>query len=246
MDRMIYTAMQGAKQVMLRQASNSHNLANVSTTGFRADLDAFKSLPVYGPGHPSRVAVEDRRAGVDFAPGSIVSTGRALDVAINGSGFIAVQGADGREAYTRAGDLHISAGGLLETGTGHLVLGNGGPVALPPAETIEIAADGTISIRPVGQAATSLALVDRIKLVDPPLEELEKTAEGLFARRDGAPEDADAAVKLANGALESSNVNAVDALVNMIELSRQYELNVRLMHVANQTDEASARLLRLS
>lgn len=245
MDRMIYTAMVGAKQVMLRQASNNHNLANVSTTGFRADLDVFRSHDVYGPGHPSRVMVQDERAGVDFSAGQILSTGRDLDVAVNGEGFIAVQAPDGSEAYTRAGDLRISSAGVLETGAGHPVLGDGGPIAVPPHAKLEIGADGTLSIQPLGQQATNLAVLDRIKLVNPPLDELEKGQDGMLRLRDGEPGVADASVTLASGAIESSNVNSIDALVNMIELARQYEMNVKMMHTAEEADAASARLLNL-
>lgn len=243
---MIYTAMVGAKEVMLRQAANNHNLANVNTTGFRADLDAFSPQPVYGPGHPSRVLVQDQRVGVDFSPGSIITTGRDLDTAVKGSGFIAVQASDGGEAYTRAGDLRIGGAGVLETGAGHPVMGNDGPIAIPPYEKLEIGADGTISIKPLGQSAATLAVLDRIKLVNPPVTELHKGQDGLLRQNDGQLAPPDASVSLASGALESSNVNMVDALVTMIELSRQYEMNVKMMHAAEEEDSASASLLRLA
>ena len=243
---MIYVAMQGAKQVMLRQGTNSHNLANVSTTGFRADLDNFVSLPVYGPGHPTRVYVSDERVGVDFAQGQIVNTGRKLDVALNGHGFIAVQAPDGSEAYTRAGDLRITTGGLLETGAGYAVMGNDGPIAVPPFDMLEIGSDGTISIQPLGQTATTLAVLDRIKLVNPSPAALEKGSDGLLRTVDGEAAPADAFVKLSTGAIESSNVNAVESLVTMIELARQFEMHVKLMKEAEQNDEATTRLVRLS
>ncbi len=246
MDHMIYLAMSGAKQTMHRQATNNHNLANVSTTGFRADLDAFRSLPVHGPGHPSRVYVSDERAGVDFSPGQIVHTGRNLDVAISGDGFIAVQAPDGSEAYTRAGDLRITSAGLLETGTGLPVKGNGGPIAISPYERMEIGSDGTITIQPVGQQATALAVLDRIKLVKPKITELEKADDGLLRLQSGDVAPADAAVTLVTGSIESSNVNSVDALVNMISLSRQYEMQVKMMKTAEENDAASARLMRMS
>lgn len=246
MDHMIYTAMSGAKQVMLRQASNNHNLANANTTGFQADLDAFKSLPVYGPGHPSRVFAEDQRVGVDFSKGQIMTTGRELDIAVNGDGFLAVQAPDGSEAYTRTGDLRISAGGVLETSSGHAVMGNGGPIAIPPFEKLEIGADGTISIVPLGQSATSLATLDRIKLVNPEPAALAKGEDGLLRTTDGQPALVDASVSVINGALESSNVNTVDSLVTMIALAREYEMNVKMMKAAEETDSASASLLRMT
>lgn len=245
MDRMIYTAMGAAKQILLRQATNSHNLANVNTTGFRADMDVFTSLPMHGPGFLGRVSAETQRAGVDYADGVLTSTGRELDVAINGSGFIAVQAPDGNEAYTRAGDLKITSTGQLQTGAGYPVLGNSGPIAISPYAKLEIATDGSISVQPLGQDATTLAVVDRIKLVKPDTGGLEKTREGLLHDKDGKIAPPDASVTLSSGVLESSNVNAVESLVTMIELSRQYEMNVQMMKQAEEADAQSASLLRL-
>lgn len=243
MDRMIYLAMSGAKQVALAQATNSHNLANASTPGFRADLDALTSLPVHGPTHASRVYASDERAGVDLDPGVVSSTGRDLDIAVNGTGLIAVQARDGAQAYTRAGDLRVSAAGLLSTGAGHPVMGNGGPIAIPPFERIQIGADGTISIVPLGQGNGSLAVIDRIKLVDPPRESIVKRPDGLLGTAE--PAEADATVRVQSGALEASNVNTVDALVNMIELARLFEMNVKTMQAASENEAATNRLLAL-
>lgn len=250
MDRMLYVAMSGAKQIMLAQAVNNNNLANVSTSGFRADLDAFRSMPVFGPGYPSRVYTVTERPGTDMSTGSLTTTGRELDVAVNGQGWIAVQAPDGSEAYTRAGDLRVSINGQLETGAGHSVLGNGGPIAIPPFEKIEIGADGTISILPVGQAPSALAVVDRIKLVNPPSRDMEKSVDGLMRVKGpvngqgDAP--ADAAVNLTSGVLESSNVNAVEAMVKMIELSRHYETQIKMMRVAQENDVAATQMMRMS
>ncbi|MCB1756333.1 MAG: flagellar basal-body rod protein FlgF [Gammaproteobacteria bacterium] len=244
MDKMVYLAMSGAKEVMLRQASNNHNLANVSTTGFKADLDSLESLPVYGPGHPARVYVQDQAVGADHSGGEIIYTGRELDIAVNGEGFIAVQDRDGSEGYTRAGDLRVNAQGLLENGAGYPVMGNGGPIAIPPFEKLEIASDGTISIQPLGQDANTLAVVDRIKLVKPLTEDLQKSTTGIFHSKGEAPE-ADASVTLVNGSLESSNVNPVEAMVKMIELSRQYEMQVKAMKSAEENDAAAAKLLQV-
>jgi len=244
MDDMIYVAMAGAKQTALAQASNSHNLSNASTPGFRADLDAFASLPVYGPTYASRVYASDERAGVDLDPGVITSTGRDLDVAINGSGYFAVQAPDGAEAYTRAGDLRITAQGLLTTGAGHPVIGNGGPVAVPPFERIQIGGDGTISVLPLGQSGGTLAVVDRLKLVNPSEGGISKRPDGLLGTAE--PADADAAVRVESGAIESSNVNTVDALVKMIELARLYEMNVKTMQTASENEATTNQLLSIS
>jgi flagellar basal-body rod protein FlgF len=245
MDRLLYVAMSGAREAMQAQAVNAQNLANASTTGFRADLDSFRSLPVYGPGHASRIYGVAAGMGVDFSPGSAVSTGRELDVALTGNGWLAVQGPDGNEAYTRAGDLRVDSVGLLRTGAGHVVMGSGSPVAIPPFESIEIAGDGTISIRPVGAAANTLSVVDRIKLVNPAVADMEKGADGLMHMKNRQPAVADGAVTLQAGALESSNVNTVEAMVSMIQLARQYETQVKIMANAEQNDRAASQLLRL-
>jgi flagellar basal-body rod protein FlgF len=186
------------------------------------------------------------RPGTDFSPGSIQTTGNDLDVAINGEGFIAVQAADGSEAYTRAGELHVTVNGQLLTGAGQAVLGNGGPIALPQSESLTIGTDGTISVRPVGQDANALAEVDRIRLVKPDLSQMIKSADGLLRLRDGSSAPPDASVRLVSGALESSNVNSIAEMVHIIEHARQYEIAVKAMATAEQMDAAGARLLNLA
>ncbi|MFT5175264.1 MAG: flagellar basal-body rod protein FlgF [Gammaproteobacteria bacterium] len=243
MDRMVFLAMSGAKQIALAQANNSHNLANASTPGFRADLQAFASLPVNGPTLASRVYASGESVGVDLDAGVVTSTGNNLDVAISREGYFAVQAPDGSEAYTRAGDFRVSAQGLLTNGAGHPVLGNGGPVALPPFERIQIGTDGTISIQPLGQSGNSLAVVDRLKLVNPDPTTIEKRPDGLLGTTQAV--DADGAVRVQSGALESSNVNTVEALVNMIELARMFEMNVKTMKTASENDAATNQILRL-
>jgi flagellar basal-body rod protein FlgF len=245
MDRMLYIAADGAAQIQQAQAVNANNLANVGTTGFKAQFEALRALPLYGPGHASRVHAMSETPGMDYSPGSMQATGRNLDVAVNGSGWIAVQAADGSEAYSRAGDLRVSASGILETGAGHPVLADGGPISIPDAQEIEIAADGTVSVLPVGQAPATLAVVGRIKLVDPAQADLERGDDGLLRMRDGVPALPDANVRLASGVLESSNVNSVDALASMIHLARQFEAQVKLMKVAEETDAASAKLMTI-
>lgn len=241
---MIYISMNAAQQTMLAQATNSNNLANVNTTGFRQDFEQFRSMPVFGEGLPTRVYSMSERPATDYQQGSIHSTGRELDISVQGEGFIAVLGKDGREGYTRAGDLQITASGQLVTGTGLAVMGEGGPIAIPPAEKIEIGSDGTISIRSIGADANALAVLDRIKLVKPELGNVFKDNDGLIRMQDGSAAPLDATVTVASGTLESSNVNAVGALVKMIELQRQYEMQVKMMKVADDNSAASARLLQ--
>jgi flagellar basal-body rod protein FlgF len=186
------------------------------------------------------------RPGIDSTPGPIEVTGRELDVAIRGEGFLAIQAPDGQEAYTRSGDLRINGYGLLETGAGHPVLGNAGPIAIPPAEKIEIGNDGTISVWPLGLPSDSLAEVDRIKLVSPAPELMHKGSDGLIRLDGTAGAPADARVTLVSGALERSNVNAVDAMVNMISLARRFEMQVKMMQAAEEADRSAASIVQLS
>lgn len=246
MDRMLYVAMTGAKQTMLAQTAISNNIANVNTTAFHQDFSAFRAMPVYGAGLPTRVYAMAERPATDLTPGVIQSTGRDLDLAIDGSGWFAVQARDGSEAYTRAGDLHLGAGGLLTNGTGLPLLGNGGPIVIPPAEKIEIGVDGSISIRPVGQAAANLAVVDRIRLVNPDVRQLVKGEDGLMRMKNGAALEPDASVSVAAGALESSNVNPIEALVQQITLGRQFDLQIKLMKTAEENDAATTQMMKLT
>lgn len=246
MDRLIYTAMVGAQQALLAQQSNANNIANVTTVGFKADLDFFKSLPVYGPGFPSRVVTEVQSAGIDFKGGSRQTTGRSLDVAVNGNGFMAVEAKDGTEAYTRRGDLHVNELGQLLNGIDQLVKGEGGAIALPPFDHILIGSDGTITIQPQGEGVNALVVVDRIKLVNPDLQNLTKREDGLLEAKDGRQLIADAAVTITSEVLETSNVNAVDSMVRMIENARFFESQVKLMKLAEENDAAASRLLRMN
>jgi flagellar basal-body rod protein FlgF len=245
MDRMLYVAMTGAKETLRAQGVNNHNIANVSTNGFRADLAAFQSRAVDGTGYASRVYATNGTVGWDDTSGALLSTGRDLDVAVNGQGFIAVQGPDGREAYTRAGDLQVDPTGQLMTATGRPVLGDGGPINIPPYTSIFFARDGSISIVAQGQTPDTTATVGRIKLVNPPTESVERGEDGLFRLKDGSDAPPDAAVQLSSGVLESSNVNAAAALVNMIELSRQFEMQVKAIRTAEENGAAAAQLLRM-
>ena len=252
MDKMLFTAMNAASQAMQAQAKISHNLANVSTTAFKAELDVFNSWHVEGPGMNTRAYNKLQETGNDLRIGNFTTTGRELDVAIQGKGWIVVQGSgnalrrDSNEALTRAGDLRITANGQLINGAGHAVMGNNGPIVLPPSEKIEIGADGSISVIPVGQSANTLAIVDRIKLVNPDDVDIIKGDDGLMTTRSGQIPEADASVILVSGVLENSNVNAVGELTDLIQNARQFEASIKLMKTAQETDAASSRLLRNS
>jgi flagellar basal-body rod protein FlgF len=244
MDRFLYISMSGAKETLRAQTVNNHNLANASTTGFRADLAAFQTREVAGSGFASRAYATNSTTGWDQQSGALMTTGRDLDVAVQGAGWIAVQGPDGREAYTRAGDLRIDPTGRLLNGAGHQVLSEAGPMSVPPHSSLVIGADGTVSIVPLGQGPETTALVGRMKLVNPPAESLVRGEDGLFRDANGADAPPDASVRVSSGVLESSNVNIADAMVNMIELARHFDLQVKAMRTAEENAAASAQLLR--
>lgn len=246
MDKSLYIAMTGAVQNARGTAIHANNLANVNTMGFRSDYAQARAMPVYGETHPSRVYAMEENPGTNFGYGTSIETGNELDIAVNGEGWLAVQTPDGGEAYTRAGEMKVDSLGVLRSGNGLPVMGQGGPIALPPFERITIGEDGTISTQGLGANPDSLSQVARIKLVNPDASQLYKGSDGLMRQRSGQPAPADAAVSVSAGFLEGSNVNSVEALTELISLSRQFELHVKMMKTAEQNSEASARLLQLS
>jgi flagellar basal-body rod protein FlgF len=246
MDRMIYVAMSGAKQALGQQGTVSHNLANASTNGFRTQIAAFRAVEVLGDGAATRSFVVDSTPGADFTPGPIQHTGRELDVAIEGAGWIAVQLADGSEAYTRNGSLQASVNGVLQTRNGLNVMGDGGPIAIPADSAVSIGRDGSVSTVPSGGRPTQMTPIGRIKLVNPPANELVRGDDGLFRLRSGAQAEPDAAVKVQGGALEGSNVNVVDAMVSMISISRQFDMQMKLLQNAEVNDRQATQLLSLN
>ena len=246
MDRSLYIAMSGAKQTLLAQTANANNLANAQTTGFKSDFEQFRAMPVFGPGFPSRVYAMAERPGSDLGMGAIQTTENDLDIAIKGEGWFAVEGKDGKEGYTRAGDLSITPEGRLLNGSGLAILGEGGPITIPPAEKIEIGNDGTISVIPLGDNQATLAVIDRIKMVKIDPSNLEKLNDGLMHTKDGAAQIASADITLVQGALEGSNVNAVSALVEMIELARNFELQIKAMKNADENSGIGAKLMQMA
>jgi flagellar basal-body rod protein FlgF len=246
MDRLLYVAMTGAREAQTAQAVTSHNLANASTVAFKSTLSGALGVPLAGPGYAAaRSYAVTVGQGPDLTPGPLMATGRNLDVAVEGQGWIAVQAADGSEGYTRAGNLEVNAYGMLTTADGRPVLGDGGPISLPPFESLEIARDGTISIRPQGQEASGMAVVERIRLVNPPAVDLVRGEDGLMRLADGSSAPADAAVALRGGMLEGSNVNPITAMVELIEQARSFEMQVKLMSEAEENDRASTELTKL-
>ncbi len=242
MDRLIYTAMTGAKGTMDQQAAVAHNLANATSTGFRAELHKLRAVEVQTDAMRTRAFTVDASVANNFDQGSLQHTGRAYDVALQGRGWLAVQMPDGSEAYTRNGSLEVSANGILQTHDGKPVLGDGGPVTIPPDNEITIGADGSISASQPDQPGV-VNVVAQLKLVNPPEAELVRGDDGLFRVRGGAPAQADPNVRVAGGYLEGSNVNVVDQMVQMISLARQFEMQTRMLSTAEQNDRAAAQVL---
>ena len=223
MDRMIYLSMAGAKATLQRQDTLANNLANASTVGFRAELQAFRAVPVNGSGASTRVYALETTPGYDATPGVVQSTGRNLDVAMKGNAWLAVQALDGTEVYTRAGALEVDAEGVLTSAGGLTVLGDGGPITVPADASVSIGADGTLSAK---SANGKTSTIGKLKLVTPEAP-LERSTDGLFRAADGAELAADPAARVQDGALEGSNVNVVEELVSMIETQRAYETNAK-------------------
>ncbi|MDP2004871.1 MAG: flagellar basal-body rod protein FlgF [Rubrivivax sp.] len=239
MDRLIYLAMSGAKATMQRQDTLANNLANVSTTGFRAELQAFRAVPVRGDGATTRVYALESTVGYDAQPGPMQSTGRPLDVAVQGKSWLAVQGLDGTEAYTRAGSLQVNGEGQLVTTAGLPVLGDGGPITLPANAAVEIAADGSITTTVAGARPQQSG---KLKLVTPEAP-MQRGTDGLFRAADGAEVPADATARVQGSALEGSNVSAVETMVAMIAAARQFEQQMKALEGAEQREQGAAKLL---
>ncbi|MBO1519964.1 flagellar basal-body rod protein FlgF [Oceanisphaera pacifica] len=247
MDHLLYIAMSGAKENMNSVAVRSNNLANANTTGFKADMEQARAMQAFGEGLPTRVFAMTERPGQSFASGPIQTTGRDLDVAVAGDGWLAVEAKDGGEAYTRFGNLQVTAEGALQTSTGLNVLDDGGaPIFLPlPLEKMEINKDGTIFARLEGEPVNGGEELQRIKTVLPDNAALEKGTDGLFRRKDGQVEAPSADVQLLAGVLEGSNVNPVAEMTHLIDLQRRFETQLKMMSHAEENDKAHAQLLRI-
>jgi flagellar basal-body rod protein FlgF len=250
MDRLIYTAMTGASQSLEQQAVVANNLANASTTGFKAQLAAFRQVPMsfenQSADGTTRTFVLSSTPTADYSAGPIQQTGNPLDVAVQGPGWLSVQTADGGEAYTRAGNLHVDQNGQLVTANNLPVLGNGGPLSVPPGAEVTIGKDGTVSALIPGDPPTAVAIVDQMKLVNPDPATLVRGNDGLFRTTDGNPADADPNVAVVPNSLEGSNVNPVTAMVAMIDNARAFQLQSKLIQTADQNEQSANQLLNFS
>lgn len=246
MDRLIYIAMTGAIHTMNQQATTSNNLANATTSGFKAQVDAFSAIPVISEGMPTRDFVVDEEVGTDFRMGGIQHTGRVLDVAVLNKGWLAVELPDGSEAYTRAGSLVSTPEGLLQTRQGYNVRGLEGPVMLPTDLPYTIESDGTVSAMDDTTTPRTVMVIGQLRLVNPPESMMVRGTDGLFRMKDGTIPQADPGVKLMNGALEGSNVNVAETLVSIISLSRQFELQMNMLKHADENAGRATSILTLN
>jgi len=245
MDRLIYTALSGMRGAMGRQTVTANNLANANTVGFRAEMQSARSLWVRGGGLEARAPVSREVTGADMSAGAINHTGRDLDVAMTGDALLTVQAEDGSEAYTRRGDLQVAATGVLTTGDGRPVLGESGPITIPPADSIRVAEDGAIWIVPAGGDASQPQQVDRLKLVSPQGSRVAKSLDGLFRQTDGGTLPSDPQARLIPASLEGSNVNSSQTLIDMIEASRSWDMQLQLVSSAREMDTSAADLMRM-
>lgn len=251
MDRLIYTAMTGASQTLGRQAAVAHNLANATSTGYRAEEHRLRAVQVISgagnpatvPALPTRAFVVDASTHADFTPGPLQMTARPLDVAVQGPGWLALALPDGSEAYTRNGSLEVDVNGVLQTRNGIPVQGDGGSITVPPDVKISIANDGTVSVVPESGAQNTVNAIGRIKLVNPPDADLVRGGDGLFRVRGGTPAEVDPKVVLAGGYLEGSNVNPVEQMVNMISLARQFEMQMKVLTTADANDRSATQII---
>jgi flagellar basal-body rod protein FlgF len=246
MDRLIYTAMTGAAATMGQEAAVAHNLANATSTGFKAELHRLRAVPIQNTQLPTRAFVVDASVSDDFTPGPLQHTNRSMDVAVQGKGWLAVQMPDGTEAYTRNGSLEVNANGVLQTRGGLPVVGGGGPITVPPDVEVVVGSDGTVSAVPRTGARNNTTTVGQLKLVNPPEQDMRRGGDGYFRLADGNPAPADPAVRVASGYLEGSNVNVVEQMVTMISLARHYETQTKLLSVAQEMDRSAAQLVAKS
>ncbi|HEY4068044.1 MAG TPA: flagellar basal-body rod protein FlgF [Burkholderiaceae bacterium] len=242
MDRMIYLSMSGAKATMQRQDTLANNLANVSTPGFRAELQAFRAVPVEGSGASTRVYSLETTTGYDASPGPITATGRNLDVAAQGNAWFTVQALDGTEAYTRGGSLEVTSDGTLTTRSGLPVLSDGGPLQVQPNTAVSIGADGTVSAKTIDGKTSA---VGKLKLVTPDAP-LTRGEDGLFRAANGDNLSADDTARVQDGALEGSNVSPVEAMVAMIGAARQFEAQMKMISTAESDEKSASQLLTAS
>jgi len=247
MDRLIFTAFSGLNSSMVRQRVIASNMANAQTIGYRADTLQFTPMTVQdGRGLDVRAMIDTEVRGANMAQGSLTETGKPLDIALTGEALMAVQASGGEEAYTRRGDLSISPSGALSNGDGMPVIGDGGPITVPPGGQVSIAPDGGVMVRDSATPDAPPTRIDRIKLVSKAGTRIEKALDGVFRVYGGGSLPADLEAKVTAGALEQSNVNPSDVMVQMIEAQRLFDIRTKLISTAKDIDEGGSALMRMT
>ncbi|MFN3388309.1 MAG: flagellar basal body rod protein FlgF [Allosphingosinicella sp.] len=245
MDRLVHTSLSALRGAMARQTATANNLANANTTGFRAEISSAQSLWLRGAGFEARAQSSQEVLAADMQQGAVSETGRDLDIALEGDALLAVQARNGDEAYTRRGDLKLTDSGLMTTGDGHPVLGEGGPITLPPVDSMRIDRDGAIWIVPAGGDPNVSQQVDRLKLATPAGSQVLKGTDGLFRVPNDGILPADPQARVTPRSLEGSNVQVTTALIDMIEAGRAWDTQLKLISTANEIDTSAADLMRL-
>lgn len=245
MDKMIHSSLSAMQGIMARQTAIANNMANAATTGFRAEVVNAKAKHLSSAQLDSRAIAYERVFAADLASAPVTATRRPLDIALDGDAMLSVQSRNGETAYTRRGDLSLNESGLVTTGAGDPVLGENGPLIIPPAEKISIAKDGGVWIVPQGGNDSEIQQVDRLALVSFTGSDIVKGNDNLFRVRGGGALPADADARLTSGALEGSNVNMTASLVDMIEASRAWETQVKLLSTAKELDSSGVSLMQL-
>lgn len=245
MDRMIYTALTGMNAALARQRAVASNLANAQTTGFRAETFSLKPLTLRGPQLEARAMTEGAVRGADMSAGRVVPTGRPLDIAVRGGALIALQATDGSEVYSRRGDLTVGVGGVLENGDGRPVIGEAGPITVPPGREVTIATDGSVLAADPAAPDAPAENIGRIKLASPAGSAILKDLDGFLRVPDGGVLPADPTAEVEAGALEQSNVDTSATLIEIIEAQRSFERRSKLFSTAGEIDQAGSRLMSL-
>jgi len=251
MDRLIFTSNGTLQAQALVRSTLANEIANVSTVGFKRSFDAaLRTVKAEGAGFDTRYQLQPvTRDVIRMTPGPVISTGRPLDIAMNGSTVLTVQANGGVQAYTRRGDLHVNAQGQLETGNSHLVLGQNGPINIPPGFEVRINTDGTVFARDPNQpGAQASVLIDRLRLKDASKVDLTRREDGLYkvlGQPDGADfADGPQAPSLITSSLEGSNVNPMEAMTRLIDHSRSFEMQIRMIKQSKDIDQSGASMIR--
>ena len=251
MDKGIYTAVGSINAQRLQETNAIHELANVSTVGFKKAYQiALQSYRVDGDGFKTRFLAANAPSGVvNLAPGSRIATGNALDIFMNDKTLLGVQNEDAQVAFTRRGDIRVNQNGELALVTGQLVLDDGGAAIVPPADQIlSISDEGVVYAVDPEQEVAEPQEVARLMLRDASGVSMEKMKDGLFKVL-GLPagdfETGPNPVSISSGQLEGSAANAMETMVKMMNGVRSFEMKMKLVKELGDLGDSNNTLMRL-